>query len=204
MRRQSGDRLTVFNGRDGEWLAEVTAARKKDVALTVLSLVHDQTTQVPRLLYFAPLKAEAQGFLIEKATELGVTRFCPLITARTVVRDPNLNRWQAQAKEAAEQCERLSMPDFAPVTRFDSAWGTWPAGLPLYVAVERGDHPPLRGLAIDPAAPAAILVGPEGGFTPEEIALILRKPFARPVSLGAQILRAETAALAALALLLPG
>jgi 16S rRNA (uracil1498-N3)-methyltransferase len=192
LRLGPGDRVKLFDDRTGEWLAEIVEAGRKRVGLAVGERLRERE-QVPDLwLLFAPIKRGRIDWLVEKATELGVARLLPVITRRTVVDRLNLERLRAHAVEAAEQCERTEL---AEPRKLEAALRAWPAERLLYFADEGG------GAAFRPAAgPAAILIGPEGGFTDEERAAIRALPQARPVSLGPRILRADTAALAAVSL----
>jgi 16S rRNA (uracil1498-N3)-methyltransferase len=190
-----GDQVKLFDDRSGEWLADIGEASRKRVALTVGARLRERE-QVPDLwLIFAPIKRGRIDWLVEKATELGVARLLPVLTRRTVVDRLNLGRLRAHAIEAAEQCERTALPELAEPQRLDAVLDTWPDDRILYFADEGGGAP----FAPTPG-PAAILIGPEGGFTDEERVQIRALPGARAVSLGPRILRADTAALAALSL----
>ncbi len=149
-------------------------------------------------LVFAPLKRDATDLVVEKATELGASAILPVFTERTNTARLNLDRLRAIATEAAEQCERLTLPRMADPQRLTDLLATWPTDRTLHAALERAEAPPPRGTD----SPAALLIGPEGGFTTTEATMLRRLPFIRPVSLGPRILRAETAAIAGLALLL--
>ncbi len=197
LRLGPGAHLKLFDNRTGEWLAEIVEAGKRRV--TVRATAHLRPREpVPDLwLLFAPLKRARIDFLVEKATELGIARLVPVLTRRTVVDKVKDDRLLAHMIEAAEQCERTTLPELADPLKLDALLGTWPPGRTLYFADESGGAP-LLGAAT--RGPAAILIGPEGGFTDEERAAIRACPAARPVSLGPRILRAETAALAAAAL----
>jgi 16S rRNA (uracil1498-N3)-methyltransferase len=195
LRLGPGDRVKLFDDRTGEWLAEIVEAGKKRVTLRVGERLRERE-EVPDLwLLFAPVKRGRIDWLVEKATELGVKRLLPVVTRRTIVDRLNLERLRAHAVEAAEQCERTALPDLTEPRKLDTVLKSWPEDRPLYFADETGGDPfaPLPG-------PAAILIGPEGGFTEEERAAIRAIPQARPISLGPRILRADTAALAAVAL----
>jgi 16S rRNA (uracil1498-N3)-methyltransferase len=195
LRLGPGDRVKLFDDRTGEWLAEMVEAGKKRVTLRVGERLR-QREAVPDLwLVFAPVKRGRIDWLVEKATELGVARLMPAITRRTIVDRLNLERLRAHAVEAAEQCERTALPVLDEPRKLDAMLKDWPADRALYFADEAG------GDAFSPApGPAAILIGPEGGFTDDERTAIRAQPQARPVSLGPRILRADTAALAAIAL----
>jgi 16S rRNA (uracil1498-N3)-methyltransferase len=195
LRLGPGDRVKLFDDRTGEWLAEIVEAGKKRVVLRVGARLKERE-EVPDLwLMFAPVKRGRIDWLVEKATELGVKRLLPVVTRRTVVDRLNRERLRAHAVEAAEQCERTALPELVEPRKLDAALKSWPEDRRLWFADEAGGEPfaPLPG-------PAAILIGPEGGFTDEERLAIRALPQARPVSLGPRILRADTAALAAIAL----
>lgn len=195
LRLGPGDRVKLFDDRSGEWLARIAEAGKKRVALTVGERLREREAVPDLWLLFAPIKRGRIDWLVEKATELGVARLMPVITRRTVVERLNLDRLRAHAIEAAEQCERTALPELAEPQKLDPMLKAWPPGRALFFADEAG------GEAFAPApGPAAILIGPEGGFTDEERAAIRALPQARPISLGPRILRADTAALAAVSL----
>ena len=207
MRRAHGDEVALFNGRDGEWGATLALGSKKKVTFIVAKLRRVQDTAPDVWLIFAPLKAARLEMLVEKATELGVSALKPVLTQRTVVRRVNVRRLESIAMEASEQCERLSVPavdDARPLVEIlDQVASDSGARRRLFFldegAARTKDAPPLA-LALSAAqGPAALLVGPEGGFTPEEQHHIRRLPFVSPMILGPRLLRAETAAIAALA-----
>lgn len=198
MRRQPGDMVRLFNGRDGEWAARVTAVAKKAVTLIAGQQCAPQEQVADLWLAFAPLKKGRIDWLVEKACELGVARLVPVITQRTVVDRPNLDRLTAHLVEAAEQCGRTAVPELAEPLPLERLLKSWPAGRALAFADETGGEAMAAALARLPA-PAAILVGPEGGFTVPERDAIRAHPGAVALSLGPRILRAETAALAAVA-----
>jgi 16S rRNA (uracil1498-N3)-methyltransferase len=195
LRLGPGDQVKLFDDRSGEWLAEIAEAGRKRVTLQVGEHLRERE-QVPDLwLLFAPIKRGRIDWLVEKATELGVARLAPVITRRTVVERVNLERLRAHAIEAAEQCGRTALPALAAPRKLEAVLRDWPADRLLFFADEAGGAP------LRPASgPAAILIGPEGGFTEEERTAIRALPQARPVSLGPRILRADTAALAAISL----
>lgn len=194
MRLGEGAELLTFDGATGEWLARIVEAGKKRMTLSVERLTREPE-QVPDVwLAFAPVKRTQTDWLVEKATELGVARLVPVKTQRTIAERVKLERLESIAIEAAEQCGRTRLPAIdEPVTLGQLLKQD---GRTLYFADEGGGEP--AALAFKPG-PATILTGPEGGFTDEERAAIRALPNAVPVSLGPRILRAETAALAALA-----
>jgi 16S rRNA (uracil1498-N3)-methyltransferase len=195
LRLKEGAELLVFDGRSGEWLARIAEAGKKRMTLAVERRTRAPETVPDVWLAFAPVKRTQTDWLVEKATELGAARLVPVMTRRTVAERVKLERLEAIAIEAAEQCGRTILPEIVePVAlkMFLAAGGI----RTLYFADEGGGEP--AASAFKPG-PATILVGPEGGFTDEERAAVRALPNAVPISLGPRILRAETAALAALA-----
>jgi 16S rRNA (uracil1498-N3)-methyltransferase len=195
MRRRAGDALRLFNGRDGEWDGRIAALRRGQATLLAERLRRAQVDEPGPALLFAPLKRGATDLVAEKATELGATLLQPVLTARTVSQRVAVDRLALIAAEAAEQCERLTIPRIATPDSLAALVAAWPAEQRLAVAVERLDAP----LAVPPAE--ALLIGPEGGFAPTELDLLRSCTFVVVVSLGPRILRAETAAIAGLALL---
>ncbi len=195
LRLGPGDRVKLFDDRTGEWLAEIAEAGRKRVVLAVAERLREREAVPDLWLLFAPIKRGRIDWLVEKATELGVARLVPVITRRTVVDRLNLERLRAHIVEAAEQCERTALTALDEPRKLEALLADWPGERRLFFADEAGGGP------LDPApGPAAILVGPEGGFTDAERAAIRALPQARPVGLGPRILRADTAALAAVAL----
>jgi 16S rRNA (uracil1498-N3)-methyltransferase len=195
LRLGPGDKVKLFDDRTGEWLGEIAEAGKKRVTLAVRERLRRRESVPDLWLLFAPVKRGRIDWLVEKATELGVARLAPVLTRRTIVDRLNLDRLRAHAVEAAEQCERTALPELVEAQKLDAVLKAWPAERALYFADEGGGPPfaPAPG-------PAAILIGPEGGFTDEEREAVRALPQARPVSLGPRILRADTAALAAVSL----
>ncbi len=197
MRLGPGDQVKLFDDLTGEWLAEIADAGKRRVTLRVLRQLRPREAVPDLWLVFAPLKRGRIDMLVEKATELGVARLLPVITRRTVVDRVKDDRLRAHMIEAAEQCERTALPDLANAIKLDALLATWPAERTLLFADESGGTPLMAATV---PGPAALLIGPEGGFTEEERAAIRAHPAGRPVSLGPRILRAETAAIAAAAI----
>lgn len=194
LRLGTGAQVLLFDGATGEWLARVVEAGRKRMRLAVEQRTRE-IERVPALtLAFAPVKRAQVDWLVEKATELGIARLQPVVTQRTVVERVKLERLEAIAIEAAEQCGRTLLPALAEPVSLAAFLKRSEEG--LYFADETGGEP--VGLAFQPG-PATLLTGPEGGFTDEERAAIRALPTARAVSLGPRILRAETAALAAVA-----
>src|SRR6185503_8726159 len=198
LRAKPGNRVLLFNGRDGEWLAEIGQASKRGVTATCLNRTRPQTSEPDIWLAFAPVKKTPADYLVQKATELGASRLLPVFTRRTIVARVNLERMAANAAEAAEQSERLTVPEIREPMDLDKLLASWPKERRLYFCDEGGDARPLTDVAQGASGPAAILTGPEGGFDPAERELLRAQSFVVPVTLGPRILRADTAALAAL------
>ncbi|MGG5821261.1 16S rRNA (uracil(1498)-N(3))-methyltransferase [Falsiroseomonas sp. HW251] len=200
LRRGVGDPVRVFNAGDGEYDASIALLRKDRLRLALGARVRPPAAEPEIRLLVAALKRDAMDWLVEKATELGVTRVQPVLTRRTVADRANAQRLAAIARGAAEQCERLSVPDVReaePLHRVLDGWD----GVPVLAAMERSAAPPLRLALGGSAAPLALLVGPEGGFEAAELDDLRRRAFVVPAALGPRILRAETAAVAGLAAL---
>jgi 16S rRNA (uracil1498-N3)-methyltransferase len=195
MRRLTGDTVCLFNGRDGEWEAGIVALDRHAAQLEVQTRLRPQAPEPDLWLVFALLKRDATELVVEKATELGVSALWPVVTARCVVRGGHPDRLRRIAIEAAEQCERLSVPEIHEPRLLSNLLATWPAGRRLIVAAERVAEREMA--AVQP--PAALLVGPEGGFDPAELDALRAHPLVTLASLGPRILRAETAAIAGLA-----
>jgi len=201
MRLSAGARLLVFDGIAGEYEAEISTVTRKAATISILHQTRPPEPPCQKIwLCFALLKRQKTDLVVEKATELGVTHIQPIITARTQADHVNLDRLRAIAIEAAEQCESLLIPSiFAPIP-FAKLVSTLPGETKIFLADERRTAP---ALCRPPGeAPLALIIGPEGGFTGEELAAIGGQQNVNRVSLGARILRAETAAIAGLALLL--
>ena len=196
LRRATGDPVRLFNGLDGEWAARVTFSGKI-AGFDVDENIRAQSPEPGPWLVFALLKRDATDLVVRQAVELGASRILPVITARTNAAQVNERRLTAIAIEAAEQSERLTVPDIARLMKLESALTTWPSGRRLFAALERTDAAPLTPASGD----TALLIGPEGGFTDAERTLLSRLDFIAPISFGPRILRAETAAAAGLALL---
>jgi 16S rRNA (uracil1498-N3)-methyltransferase len=203
LRLKRGARIAVFNGADGEWTARLDALGKGWASLVVEERRRAQEPEPDLWLVFAPIKRARLDFLVEKAVELGVSRLQPAMTRFTAVARVNRERLAANAREAAEQCERLSVPQVLEARPLFDIVGEWPAGRRLLVCCERGAAQPLAAAlqaAVGEAeTPWAILVGPEGGLARSELDGLSKLPFVTPVGLGPRILRADTAALFALA-----
>lgn len=230
LRLDEGDALRVFNAHDGEWRARVSAKTKRGMSVRLDELVRAARAAPDLDLLFAPVKRHATDLIVEKATELGVRRIRPVITQRTIAETVRLDRLQAIAREAAEQTERFEAPEIMEPVSLVRALDGWDTARPLIYADEAGDDAgaPWGGekgraqpiadvlnLWSAGASPAdtlagegagapyklALLIGPEGGFTPEERRMLRGLSFVNAVSLGPRILRAETAVIAALSVI---
>ena len=200
LRLGPGDPVSVFNGRDGAWLAYLTEVTKKGVKIRCERQV-SAVTPPPDIDYcFAPLKHARLDYVVQKATELGARRLRPVITQRTIAERVNLDRMKANVIEAAEQCNLVFVPEVQEPVKLPRLLLDWEKDRALVYCDETATiADPLA--ALKPLhAPAAVLIGPEGGFTEEEKALLQSLPFVTPISLGPRIMRADTAAVAALTL----
>lgn len=213
MRLGVGDAVRVFNGRDGEWRCTIDGVTGKRVSVAPETQMREQAERAPTAprLLFAPLKKTQTDFVVEKATELGVCQICPVITDRTQTRTVRIDRLSKIALEAAEQTERLDLPEIAEATGLETALVALGPDIAVIFCDEAGndaDQPwggqagrakPMAEVARGLETKAvAILIGPEGGFSPEEQSALRQRAGVRAVSLGPRILRAETAAIAAL------
>ncbi len=198
MRLSVGGPVALFNGKDGEWLAEVAEAGKRGGVLTCQR--QTKPLQLPPDLWFlfAPIKKARTDFIVEKAAEMGAARIVPVQTEFTNSERIRQDRLQAHAVEAAEQCGGTFVPEVADLQRLDRVLDAWPEGRQLMFCNEAEVGSALRLAANEKGQPWAILVGPEGGFSDKERARLAALPFAHVVSLGPRILRADTAAVAAL------
>ncbi len=196
LRLQPGAKVKLFDDRSGEWLAEIVEARRKSVTVLLAQKLRPREEAPDLWLLFAPIKRGRIDWLVEKATELGARRLVPVLTRRTIVDRLNPDRLRAHMIEAAEQCERTALPALAKLCKLETLLSDWPADRTLYFADESGGEAMKAAVG---TGPAAILIGPEGGFTSEEREVIGTVPKARAISLGPRILRADTAAIAAMA-----
>ena len=202
MRRPEDAELRLFNGRDGEWLGRLAFSGKKDGSVTLTRQIRNAAPRPLKLhLLFAPIKKDRMDFMVEKAVELGVTDLHPVLTQYTTIRDINPERMTRQIIEAAEQCERLDIPTLHPLRSLKDLPKSWSKGIPVFAALERMDAVAIGAL---PAIPQelGLLIGPEGGFSEDERDSLTKEAGVTAVSLGDQILRAETAAIFGLSALI--
>ncbi|MDR3435938.1 16S rRNA (uracil(1498)-N(3))-methyltransferase [Telmatospirillum sp.] len=199
MRAEIGTPVALFNGQDGEWAARLTATSKRGATLVADRQLRLQQPEPDLWLLFAPVKRARIDIIVEKATELGVSALFPVFTRHTAMTRVNEERLRAIAQEAAEQCERLSVPTVQTAGPLDGLLAGWQGDRRLILLDEGGGGRPIaEALAGQTGGPAAILVGPEGGFAKSELDALRRLSFACPVGLGPRILRADTAVIAAL------
>lgn len=205
LRLGAGDEVAVFNGRDGEWRARIDGIRKGSCSVVVETQLRPQVAEPDLWLLFAPIKRAPIDFLAQKATELGVSALWPVITAHTQVARVNTGRLRANAIEAAQQCERLGVPEIFAPKPLAEVMDSWPRSRRILWCDESGGGKPIAAAlgAIakgdDGPGPWAVLIGPESGFAPTELDGLGKLPFVTPVALGPRVMRADTAALAALA-----
>jgi 16S rRNA (uracil1498-N3)-methyltransferase len=202
LRMREGQGLLVFNGREGEWRAEVASASRKAAALTIVEQVRAQPQPTDIWLCFAPIKSARLDYMVQKAVEMGASRLVPVITSRTQVEIRNPDRLRANIIEAAEQCGVLAMPELTEPVRLPKLQAFFgETGRRTVFCDEMAEvADPLAALKpLGPASAIAVLIGPEGGFDPAERQMILGWPGSVAIALGPRILRADTAAVAALA-----
>jgi 16S rRNA (uracil1498-N3)-methyltransferase len=201
LRLKAGDAILVFNGRDGEWRAEIAETGRRGVTLRIGRREREQEGGPDIDYLFAPLKRARLDYMVQKATEMGVGRLRPVLTRYTVAERVNIERMRANAIEAAEQCGILRIPEVHAPEKLESLVAAWDPARPLVFCDEGSEEScPFTALARVQPGPVALLIGPEGGFDEAERALLASKPFVTRISLGPRILRADTAAVAALAL----
>lgn len=201
LRMKTGDRLALFNGKDGEWLCEISDIRKKETVIACQSQLRPQTASPDAWVLAAPLKAGRHEEVAVKCTELGMSAFVPVLTQFSVADKVNAARLQKLLAEAAEQSERMDVPVLHEASKLNEVLANWPKDRVLFYADESGGGKNIKELS-DMASPFALLVGPEGGFSTAELQLLKTLEFARGVSLGPRILKADTAAIAALSCLM--
>jgi 16S rRNA (uracil1498-N3)-methyltransferase len=209
LRRRAGDPVLLFNGRDGEWRARIEDAGRKGVSLAVLEQTRPQTAPTDLHYLFAPLKQARLDYLVQKAVELGVSRLVPVLTRHGQISRVNQNRMRTNAIEAAEQCGILAVPEIAAPLALGRLLAKWvPERLMVFCDEDAPVRDPIGALAearnTTPAAlgpmGVSVLIGPEGGFSEDERAALVKLPNLVRLSLGPRVLRAETAAVAVLAL----
>lgn len=202
MRKRIGDQVLIFNNLNGEYLAEIISISNQKILLNLIEKTRDNEQEKEINLIFSPIKQARMMFLLEKATELGATKLIPIETQHSVVDKINLNKYQIYLKEAAEQCGRLSLPKIKNLTKLNSFIKEWDPQNIIILCNEKeenlsfNEYLKLNNLN----QPINIMIGPEGGFSKEELKHITSLKFIKSTHLGPKILRAETAALTALAI----
>jgi len=200
LRLASGAAVVAFNESAGEWLCRLSDEGRRSAALIPEHYLRAPEPEPDPWLLFAPIKRVRLDWLVEKATEIGAAALWPVVTARTQAERVNRDRLRAQAIAAAEQSGRLSVPQIRAPERLDRVLASWPSERRLVVCDESGAGQPIAAVLAElpEAAPIALLIGPEGGFTDTELDALGKLPIVRRVGLGPRVLRAETAAVAAL------
>ena len=197
LRLRAGDEFFVFDGSSGEYKAEITDLNKRAVTAVLTEKICEMQKSPDVWLLFAPLKKDKTDIVIQKATELGVRKIIPVQTAYTNAEKVRTERFELQAAEAAEQCRRLDVPDISAALSLDKALENWDNERTLFFLDERGLGKKVCETMLN-SPKAAVLVGPEGGFSSAEAEKLRKLPFVKSISLGSRILRAETAVIAAL------
>lgn len=199
MRLKMGEHISIFNGLAGEWLAEITKPGKGKANITIREKIAEQTHEPDLWYLFAPVKKARIDYMMQKATELGVSRICPVVTKRTNLERIKQDKLIANAVEAAEQCGRMSVPEIDPILTLDEVLDKWPEERMIIFCDEAGDAVQIKDINSE-SDKWAILIGPEGGFSEDERKMIRAQKNTIPITLGPRILRADTAAVAALSL----
>jgi len=201
LRLRIGAKVLVFNGRDGEWRAEIREQSKKTCLLECIEAMREQSRNLDLHYLFAPIKRARLDYMVQKATEMGASKLLPVRTEFTQVSRVNKVRMLANAIEAAEQCGTLNVPEVGDLQDLEQALRKWDPVRRLVFCDEGAEEAdPLQALQEIRGAQTAVLIGPEGGFSAAERKLLRAQPFVVPISLGPRIMRADTAAVAALAL----
>jgi 16S rRNA (uracil1498-N3)-methyltransferase len=202
LRLRAGERVLVFNGRDGEWSATLQQPQKRTAALLIEENIRPQAAPADLHYLFAPIKAARLDYMVQKAVEMGVSLLQPVLTQHGQIARVSSERILANAIEAAEQCGLLSLPEIKPLLPLTDILTGWNPERRLVFCDEEAEvQSPLEALAELSSVPLALLIGPEGGFSAEERAFLLKRPNVVRLSLGPRILRADTAAVAALAVI---
>ena len=202
MRLKTGNSVLLFNGNDGEWLAEIGTIKRNECEVIAKTQTREQSGGPDFHYLFAPLKKARLDYMVQKATELGVAAIRPVITHRTIAERVKMERMQANVIEAAEQCGVLRVPEVREPEKLEGLLKAWPPERALVFADEGAPiASPIEALQRIPQAPVALLIGPEGGFDDSERQLLRALPFVHAISLGPRVMRADTAGVAALALM---
>lgn len=199
MKQKLGDNILCFNGKDGEFDCKLTLVNKKSCQIKILKKTREFESVPDLWLLFAPLKKDNTDFVIEKATELGIKKIIPIITARTISEKVKTERYIAQAIEASEQCRRVDIPEIEEAITLEKALKNWDKNRKLYFLDETGNGNKIYDVFTKSKEPCAILVGPEGGFEEKELDVLRKLDYTEGISIGKRILRAETAAITSIA-----
>ena len=203
MRKKIHDTILVFNEVSGEFLAEIQSYNKKLKSVEVIKKIRNPEEKTDVWILFAPVKKTPTEYIIQKATELGVSKILPVVTERTITKSLNLKRFQDIAIEASEQCERITIPEILPLQKLYDVIDDWVEKRTIYYGDEtmRHDKHSLNNFNKSTnASCGAVLVGPEGGFTTKEISYLKQKKFVIPINFGPRILKSDTAVVTALVL----
>ena len=203
MRKKIHDTILVFNEVNGEFLAEIQSYNKKLMSVEVIKKIRNPEEKTDVWILFAPVKKTPTEYIIQKATELGVSKILPVFTERTITKSLNLKRFQDIAIEASEQCERITIPEILPLQKLYDVIDDWVEKRTIYYGDEtmRHDKHSLNNFnKSNNASCGAVLVGPEGGFTTKEISYLKQKKFVIPINFGPRILKSDTAVVTALVL----
>ena len=203
MRKKKDDTLLIFNSVDGEYIAKISQIYKKNIALTIVKKIRDVEAETDLWILFAPVKKAPTEYIIQKATELGVSKIFPIITDRTITKKINLKRMQDIAIEASEQCERLTIPEIFDLKKMKDVIESWDKKRTILYGdetIRKRDEIKFDFQNLHPKSLGAILIGPEGGFNNDEINYLRKKTFIKPIDLGPRILKSDTAVITTLVL----
>ena len=203
MRKKIDDSILVFNGVNGEFLAKISEIYKNTIIIDIIKKIRDVKIENDIWLLFAPVKKSPTEYIVQKATELGVSKIIPVITERTITKNLNLKRMQDIAIESSEQCERITIPEVCAVKKLKDLIPNWDNDRIIFFCdetIRNDDFVKIDLQNLSTKSFGAILVGPEGGFSTNETTYLREKKFIRPIDLGPRILRADTAVIAALSL----
>lgn len=203
MRKKIDDSILVFNSVNGEFLAKISEIYKNTIIIDIIKKIRDVKIENDIWLLFAPVKKSPTEYIVQKATELGVSKIIPIITERTITKNLNLNRMQDIAIESSEQCDRITIPEICAVKKLKDLILNWDNDRIIFFCdetIRNNDVVKKDFQNLSTKSFAAILVGPEGGFSANETNYLREKKFIRPIDLGPRILRSDTAVIAALSL----
>ena len=203
MRKKIDDSILVFNGVNGEFLAKISEIYKNTIIIDIIKKIRDVKIENDIWLLFAPVKKSPTEYIVQKATELGVSKIIPVITERTIIKNLNLKRMQDIAIESSEQCERITIPEVCAVKKLKDLIPNWDNDRIIFFCdetIRNNDVVKIDFQNLSTKSFGAVLVGPEGGFSTNETNYLREKKFIRPIDLGPRILRSDTAVIAALSI----